>query len=39
MGRKMGGRNKAGYRTKDEDGCTLEEIGQGPPPTHPVANP
>jgi hypothetical protein len=28
MGRKMGGRNSAGYRTKDEDGCTLEEVGQ-----------
>ena len=28
MGRRMGGRNKAGYRSKDEDGCTLEEVGQ-----------
>ena len=28
MGRKLGGRNKAGYRTPEEDGCTLEEIGQ-----------
>ena len=28
MGRKLGARNKAGYRTKDEDGCTLEEVGE-----------